>query len=256
VNTKRMLGVGSLAIVAVAVLGLMLALFSRNAATPVAQAQVTPPPNGYSGISVNGTGIISVQPDVVRMTIGVQEQAATVAAAQTAANDKAKKITDALKAAGVKAEDIKTANYGVAPQYRYDNNQPPTLVGYVVSSQYAITVRDITKAGSTIDAATAAGANSIYGITFTLDDNAKALEQARTAAMDDAAKTAGQLAAGGKVQVGSVIRVVEQSQNVSPKSMPVAMEGRAGVAASAAPTNIEPGMFQVIVNVEVTYAVK
>jgi uncharacterized protein len=188
VNSKRMLGVGGLAIVAVAVLGLMLALFSPSAATPVAQAQVTPPPNGYSGISVNGTGIISVQPDVVRMTIGVQEQAATVAAAQTAANDKAKKITDALKAAGVKAEDIKTANYGVAPQYRYDNNnnQPPTLVGYVVSSQYAITVRDITKAGSTIDAATAAGANSIYGITFTLEDSAKALEQARTAAMDDA----------------------------------------------------------------------
>jgi uncharacterized protein len=256
-----MLGVGGLAIVAVAVLGLMLALFSPSAATPVAQAQVTPPPNGYSGISVNGTGIISVQPDVVRMTIGVQEQAATVAAAQTAANDKAKKITDALKAAGVKAEDIKTANYGVAPQYRYDNNnnQPPTLVGYVVSSQYAITVRDITKAGSTIDAATAAGANSIYGITFTLEDNAKALEQARTAAMDDAAKTAGQLAAGGKVQVGSVIRVVEQSQNVSQKALPAAMEGRADLAASAAaavPTNIEPGTFQVIVNVEVTYAVK
>jgi uncharacterized protein len=194
------------------------------------------------------------------MTIGVQEQAATVAAAQTAANDKAKKITDALKAAGVKAEDIKTANYGVAPQYRYDNNnQPPTLVGYVVSSQYAITVRDITKAGSTLDAATAAGANSIYGITFTLEDSAKALEQARTAAMDDAAKTAGQLAAGGKVQVGSVIRVVEQSQNVSQKALPTALEGRAGVAGSAAaavPTTIEPGMFQVIVSVEMTYAVK
>lgn len=252
-NTKRFALVGGVVLVAVMALGLMVALLSKSSAIP-AMAQVTPP-NGYSGITVSGIGSVAVKPDVVRLTIGVSERAATVGDAQKLVSTKAIAITDALKKAGVKAEDIQTSGYNIFPEYRYENNQPPILTGYSVSNQFDVVIRDVDGAGKVIDAASAAGANQISGISFSVENNAKVLEQARLAAMEDARKTADQLATGGKVQVGSVVRVLEQSQNVAPKVANFA-EARSAVAASGAGTTIEAGQFKVVVNVEVTFAIK
>lgn len=244
---------GGVVLVAVIALGFMVAVLGRTSATPVL-AQTTPV-NGATGISVNGTGAVAVKPDVVRMSIGVQEKAATVTEAQKKTAEKSKTLTEALKKAGIKEEDIKTEGYNIFPEYRYENNQPPVLTGYAVSNQLSIVIREVEKAGDIIDAATTAGANQLSGISFSLEDNAKALEQARLAAMDDARKKAEQLATGGKVQVGSVVKITEQYQNVA---APVAKfdEARSAVAGSAANTVIEAGQFRVVVNVEVTYSIK
>ncbi len=257
-SSKRFLWVGGVVLAAVAILGLTVVLLSREK-TPPAQAQTTPVsgPTGYSGISVNGTGTILVKPDVVRLSVGVQLQAPTVTEAQQQAAQKSQAITEALKKAGVKDTDIATADYNIAPNYRYVDKQPPVLEGYNISTQLAVTLREIGKAGQIIDAAGQAGANQIGNISFTLDNNAEALKQARTAAMEDARLKADQLAAGGKVAVGSVISVVEGSQNLPPQVRQFADAPSSGASGLAqARTVIESGQFQVIVNVQVTFGIK
>lgn len=252
---NRMLLVGAAAVVAALVLGLMVAVLGQKSAAP-AQAQATPAagPNGYSGITVQGTGVVILQPDVVRMNVGVQLRATTVAEVQKQSADAQTKITDALKAAGIKPEDIKTVNYSINPDYTYEPNQPPKLNGYQIVNTLQVTVRDTGKTGSIIDAASAAGANQINGITFTVENNTDALKQARAAAVADAKAKADQLAAAGQVQVGSVINIVEVAQNGDP--VPMAARAVADSAAGSAPsTTIESGQLRVVVNIQVTYAI-
>ncbi len=250
-SNKRVLWVSGVALVVVILLGLAVLVVGRGADGKV-QAQTTPAPDGYSGISVEGTGVILVKPDVVKLTVGMETRAATVGEAQKQSADKSDKVTEALKKAGIKPEDLKTTDYSIYPDYVYQQNQPPKLNGYIVRNTLSIVIRDTSKAGEVIDAAGAAGATQIGGISFTLENNADALKQARSAAMDNAKQKADQLATGGKVTVGSVIKIVEQSENV-----PVQPRQAAGAVAAPAlsQTVIESGQFQVIVNVQVTYAI-
>jgi uncharacterized protein YggE len=252
---SRMLWVGGAAIVAALVLGLMVAVLGQKSATP-AQAQTTPAagPSGYSGITVQGTGVVILTPDVVRLNVGVQLKAPTVADAQKQSADTSARITAALKAAGIKDTDIKTVNYSINPDYTYEPNQPPKLNGYQIVNTLQVTIRDVSKTGSTIDAASAAGANQIDGISFTVENNTEALKQARAAAVADAKAKADQLAAAGQVQVGSVINIVEVAQNADP--VPMALSARAAdSAAGVANTQIESGQLRVVVNVQVTFGI-
>ena len=61
-----------------------------------------------------------------------------------------------------------------------------------------VTMRDITKIGDILDASIAAGANSIYGITFDVQDKEAALANGRDQAMADAQAQAEQLAKAGR----------------------------------------------------------
>jgi len=253
-KNKSVLLVSGVALLVVAMLGLGVLLVSQGTEGK-AQAQATPAPigNGYSGISVAGTGQVLVKPDVVRFNIGIETRAATVADAQKQSADGSQKLTDALKGAGIKPEDIQTANYSIYPDYITGPNQAPKLNGYVVNNTLSVVVRDISKAGQVLDAGGAAGANQISNISFTLDNNADALKQARTAAMNDASAKAQQLAAAGKVSVGSVVQIVENTSSQPPAPFRSAPDAIA--APSAAASQIESGQYTVTVNVQVTYAI-
>ncbi len=253
---RRILWVGGIALVAVVLLGFMVAVLGQKSAAP-AQAQTTPVsgPSGYSGITVQGTGVIILKPDVVQLNVGVQLKAPTVSEAQAQSAATSAKITEALKSNGIKPEDIKTVNYSINPDYTYAPNQPAKLIGYQITNSLQVTIRDITKAGAIIDAASTAGANQINGINFMAENNTEALKQARAAAVADAKAKADQLGAAGSVTVGSVVNIVEVAQNSGPQPIVYAADSR--VAQATAPvTQVEGGQLKVVVNVQVTYAIK
>lgn len=88
-----------------------------------------------------------------------------------------------LKKAAVAEKDIQTSNLSVNPQYRYVENQAPVLVGYQVSKQVTVVVRDLKKLGAAVDATVNAGANQVNGISFSLSDPSAAENAAREAAV-------------------------------------------------------------------------
>ena len=65
-------------------------------------------------------------------------------------------IIAALKALGIADADIKTTNLSLYPQY--GSGSTPKIVGYQISEQIQVTVRDLDKAGDVVDTATAKGA--------------------------------------------------------------------------------------------------
>jgi uncharacterized protein YggE len=208
----------------------------------------TPPPT----ITVTGTGRVLIAPDVADMSFGVWVRRDRATAASQDAADQMAKVVAALKAAGIADKDIQTANVSLQPVYDYSRNVPE-LTGYQADNVVSVTLRDLTKVGSTIDAAVNAGANNVSGISFRLEDPAQAEAQARNQAMADAKSKADALAAAGGVTITGIQMISEVS---SPMPYPIPYAGRAANAGdTAAETPIEPGNVTSQVTVTVVYLI-
>jgi len=205
-------------------------------------------------ISVNGEGRVSLAPDVVMMSVGVDERHAELNAAQSAADEKMDSIIAALRANGVAEDDIQTGNYSIYAERDYEREGQP-VTGYVVSHTVTAKIRDIDNAGNVISAAIDAGANNVGGIWFGLDDPAAAIQQARELAVADAEAKATELARLANATLGP-IQVI--SEGYAPSSPAVPFNGGGAVAEdairSSAPT-INPGQTEVVLTVYVTYAI-
>src|SRR4051794_17832503 len=183
-------------------------------------------------ISVSGTGRVLIAPDVADMTFGVSVRRDRATAASQDAAEQMTKVVDALKAQGIAAKDIQTASLSLQPIYDYSGNNP-VLNGYEADNAVSVTLRDLAKAGQTIDAAVNAGANNVSGITFRLDDPTKAEAQARDQAMADAKSKADALAAAGDVTITGIQSISETS---APVPYPYPFEARSAAAGDTSAT--------------------
>src|SRR3546814_1726126 len=93
------------------------------------------------------------------------------------------KVMAAIKAAGIAEKDIRTSGISVNPQYKYGDNQPPTITGYQASNTVSIKVREIDKLGEVLDALVASGDNQVNGPSFEIDQPEAVYDEARRAAI-------------------------------------------------------------------------
>lgn len=204
-------------------------------------------------ISVTGTGEIQAEPDIATVSTGVEVQAATVAEARAGAAEAAGAVIAALRANGVDDSDIRTVDFAIRPMYDYSGDTP-RIVGYVVSNNVLVTVRDVEGVGALIDAVAGAGGNAVRfnGISFSHADPAALTEQARALAIEDARAKAEQLAELTGVTLGSVLGVVETSWTA-----PLVGPARAEFAmADSAGTSIQPGTSAVTVTVQAVWEIE
>src|SRR5437660_83011 len=200
-----------------------------------------------SSIRVTGESLVSAAPDRVQIDVGVVTQAAR---SQEAASQNASRL-DAVLAALHKVlgagSDIKTISYSLHPNYQYHpNGGEPTITGYTASNVVRITLDDLAKIGSVIDGATAAGANHVQGIQFTVRDQERVRSQALREAATKARAEADALASALGLKVVRILTVEE----TSPVVVPV-RDGMFAARAEAAraPTPIEAGTIDVTANV-------
>ncbi|MBP6993954.1 SIMPL domain-containing protein [Candidatus Woesebacteria bacterium] len=162
--------------------------------------------------SVVGEGKIEVVPDTGYVDIGITINKAV--SAEEAQNQVAKinnQLVEKMKEFGIGAEDIKTTNYSVNPNYDYSNNSSGTIQGYNASAQLSIKVQKASSLGEVAQAATAAGATDIYNTRFNIESPEKYREQARTKAIENAREQARKLASQLGIKLGRVTNVVESS---------------------------------------------
>ena len=211
--------------------------------------------SGRDTISIDGEGKVTAKPDVALVELGVITDAATVNLAQTQNTSKMNAVIDAVKVLGVEAKDIQTENYNIQPRYDYSTSKQ-TLIGYEVSQNVAVKVRNLDKVGDIIAKAGDLGANQVGGMSFTIDDPKALQEQAREKAIDDAKSKADLLAKKLGLQVVRVVSFTESSGNVTPPMPYYAMDkAMAGAAPSVAPT-VEAGSQDVISDVSVTFEIR
>lgn len=232
--------------------GLLAATLVGPAVNAV-QAQ-TDPEDVVRSISVNGTGRVKAEPDVADINLGVTKQGEDAQTALGETADVMDAVIKALLEAGIAEADIQTTNLSLYPIYDYDEN-PPEIEGWEASNQVNVTVRDIESVGGVVDAATAAGATNVNGITFRVENPTEAEATARSAAVADAKAKADQLAADAGVNIIGIISISEsggqQPQPIYMDRAEMAFDASAGMTM----TPVLPGEVELSVTVFIQYEI-
>jgi uncharacterized protein YggE len=120
------------------------------------------------------------------------------------------KVLLALKGAGIAEKDFQTSRLSLQPQSAPNRAGPPAIVGYRASNRVTIRLRDVTKVANVIDTLVGAGANDIGGISFTVSQASKLLDEAREQAVADARRKADIYARAAGVTLGAPLSISEQ----------------------------------------------
>jgi uncharacterized protein len=242
-----------------AVLGVVLAVLALVALPALAQSDDTPVPQtpasnaGYpvNTITVTGYGTVHADPDIATVDVGADVFKPTVSEAFDQANTTVQAIIDALSELGIDPKDIQTSNLSVYTTTNFDAATGNDVKGYNVSNTVHIVVRDVSQVEAVIDAAINAGATTLYGLNFGIEDRTALETQARELAMQDAAARGGEYAALVGAQLGSAI-VINETQTGG--FQPLALYGRGG-GATAQSAVVVPGQSDVQIQVTVTYTI-
>lgn len=217
------------------ILALSLAL-----AVSAAHAQQAPPPMIAADstlLQVSAHAEAHRVPDVATISSGVVTQAADANAAMRDNAVQMDKVMKAIRAAGIADRDIQTSGINVNPQYRYAENQPPTITGYQANNTVSLKVRDIARLGHVLDALVASGANQINGPSFEVDQPDAAYDEARRAALEKAQARAEMYAKTLGLRVRRIVSIGEGGNFRPPVPVPMAMAR----AEKAVDTSVSPG---------------
>ena len=158
-----------------------------------------------STITVQGIGSVKVDSDRAGISLGVRESSAEVMAAQTLVNERISAIVEVLKGMGLSEDDISTNGIGIYPNYNYDDGE--TIIGYTAYNNIYLTVTDVNNTGAYIDAAFAAGANSLDYVEFSATQTQEADAKALTLAVESAREKAQIIADAAGVKLGDIVEI-------------------------------------------------
>lgn len=183
-------------------------------AAAVLYAQTTTPSTSdnrrATRITVTGDSIVQAQPDTAILTISVVTQARRALDAQQENATKTDAVVQALKTAAGPGAEVKTSGYSVQPQRMYRENQPPTITGYEARNTVTVTMSDLKRVGTVIDASSQAGANDISGIAFTLRQDRPARDRGLQEATREAMSKADVVASALGKRVTRIVEVQEE----------------------------------------------
>ena len=161
-------------------------------------------------IIVDGTGEVRVSADTAVISMGVNARNKDVLKAQQEVNETIAAIRKALIAQGVKEENINTELINIYAMYDYQNDREQ-LTAYNASSTLAVRVTDMESVGTMIDAAVAAGANTLNGVSFSASDTEEAKAEAMKKAVEDAKKKAEILAEASGLKITGIETISQGS---------------------------------------------
>lgn len=226
---------------------LALAAFALSPSLALADGQIT----------IEGRGEVTAAPDTAFLNSGVTTQGATAREALDANSTAMAELIATLTEAGIARRDIQTSNFNVNPNYVYSDARdangytlPPKIVGYQVSNSVTVRVRDLEDLGAILDRAVTVGANTINGVSFSVNDPSALYDEARKAAFADARKKAELYAGLADTELGD-IKSISEGQGYT---QPVPMMARAqsfDAAAGAVP--VEAGELTFTINVSVSW---
>ncbi|OQW61119.1 MAG: hypothetical protein A4S17_01825 [Proteobacteria bacterium HN_bin10] len=230
------------------------AVLAAAALPPAAQAQTQERHMHVEGtlLSINADGTSEARPDLAIINLGVTTEGRTAAAALAENARRMTALTQALRNAGVAERDIQTSNVSVYPQQVYGEGQAPRITGYQANNNVTVKVRRIDNTGRVIDAAVAAGGNTVNGVSFTHADPDAQLDIARRDAIAEARRRAELYASALGMRVHRIVAVSEGGGFSPP--IPVAFERMQ--AADGAATPVSPGEIETRVSVNVTFELR
>lgn len=225
-------------------------------------------PGSFRSFSVSGEGKVNAIPDIAQFTFtviteGDANDEQSLAPIQQDNTNKVNKAIAFVKSKGVETKDIKTEDYNINPRYtscsyRLGEICPsPSIDGYTITQTVGVKVRDLTRVGELLGGVVKNGANTVSGLTFTVDDPTTLENQARAEAIAKARTKAEATAKAGGFSLGKLLSVNDQSP-VYPyyEQRTLGMGGGDAIKSAPVAPAIEPGSKEITVSVTLNYEIE
>lgn len=209
-------------------------------------------------ITISGEGKVTAIPDIATVSIGLTTEKKEVADAQKENTEKINAIIKALKDLKIEAKDIETSSYSIYPKYDYTESGQK-LLGYEVSQQLTVKIRDLNNAGAVLAKAGELGANQAGGLEFTIDEPETLRQEAREKALKNAKEKAEALAEISGVKLGKIVSFSESSNGIEPTyySRYDSMKAISAESGGGMPSpDIQSGSIEINVYATVVYEIK
>jgi uncharacterized protein YggE len=173
-----------------------------------------------STISVFGTGTVSVQPDMIQMSITLSKVAQTTKMAQEEVSKMVKQALNVLKEASIEDKNINTASLTFSSEYEYRNGRT-LVVGQrakqIINFSIVGIDDDKEKASGIIDQLIQINGIQLNRINYSVNDTTEYYIKSRELAYKKAVEKANQYAELSKLKIIKVLNISENStRQVSP----------------------------------------
>lgn len=202
--------------------------------TLAAQTPVQVPVPVMAGISVSAAGEEQIVPDRARLSVGVQTQAPTAAAASQRNARIQQAVFDTLRALGLPADQLTTSGYNVYPEQVYDQPTRRTrITAYNVQNTIVVELKRIDQVGPALDAVLAKGANNVSSLQFYSSQAEAARRRALARAVENARADADALARAAGGSLGELLELASGIEMQRPRPIMMSMTARAASQESA-----------------------
>jgi hypothetical protein len=203
-------------------------------------------------LAVSGEGEVEVAPDRVDVGFSVEASEKSLADAEKAVTEATARLLKLCDALGIPRGDVRSAQLSVHPQYDGGViSSRPRIVGYRVSRQIDVDLRDLAKLGRLLQGAVETGANRVSGVTLGSTRRDEHQRAALAKAAEDARANAEVLARTLGVKLGRLHSLTASESGGMPQPMPFETRMKA-MSAPAADQTYEAGeiRFQATVTAE------
>ena len=221
--------------------GLLVAAALAGVLRPEGARAVDDPAASRDTVTVSGTGTVRATPDRASISAGVETRGATAQAALAANASAMNQVLDALRSAGGK--DVTTSSVSLSPVQTPDGKPNGFVATNVATAEFSLA-----QVGKAIDAAVAAGANTVYGPSFSFSNQEALYLKALDGAVANAKTHAERLASAAGRTLGPVVSMSESS------SGPVPIYAKAGAVSDSTP--VVTGEQETSASVSVTYELR
>jgi uncharacterized protein YggE len=206
-------------------------------------------------VSVSGQGEVSAEPDLAHVTLGVQARRPTMAEARKEVATTVDRVLALCKDLKIDPRYVNATRVQVQPDYSWDErNRKQVLLGYIVSRDVQVELRDLEQLGPLIERAVSAGVNQVSDPMLDSTQRKQLERQAMTLAVQDARLNAETLAKAAGVGLGGVRTM---SASGAPPVMPMYRSKMVMADAAAAPpapeASYQPGEMRFSASVSAEY---
>jgi uncharacterized protein YggE len=227
----------------------LVALVTAGFSLTPAQAAETPSP---PSISVDADGKVMATPDLARLTLEVETQAATAAAAGQENAKQADRVLKAVKPVLGPEDKLRTLGYRLMPVHSYkDKSSPPEIKGYRAINQLEVKVLDVGRLGTVIDTAMKNGATKVNGPYWSHSRIEELQRQAAVHALERARRLAEALAQAAGLKIKGVDKISTGIRIIAPRGAGETYQ----MAKAASPTPIEVGEEEINAHIQAVFLV-
>jgi uncharacterized protein YggE len=181
-------------------------------------------------VSVSGTGEVAAEPDLAQVTLGVEARRPSLADARSEVSATVERVLALCKSLGIDPKRVNATRVQIQPEYSWnEKDRKRVLLGYLVSRQVQVELRDLELLGTLLERAVDAGVNQVNDPILDSSRRKDLEREALVKAVEDARLNADTLARAAGVSLGPV-----RTLNGATSAPPVPMYRRQVAMADAA----------------------